>query len=167
MSVYSPSRFQWTSFWRFISTGSFYGTGRFRGCRQIPWESWLCRKTPHRTYSVRFIDTGSRESSKIWGTSDKYKLNSSELRTHPCFSPTQDYIGGDSKLSILPDTAHQNTCFWIIDKKLPTMSYFSSLKIMLFTKLYRTELIFIGRKLAQYIATKVFNIIQRMIWTHH
>ena len=61
----------------------------------------------------------SRESSKIWGTSDKYKLNSSELRAHPCFSPTQDSIGGDSKLFILPDLEHQNTCFWIIDKKLP------------------------------------------------
>ena len=30
-----------------------------------------------------------------------------------------------------------------------------------------TELIFIGRTLAQYITTKVFNIIQRIGWTHH
>ena len=30
-----------------------------------------------------------------------------------------------------------------------------------------TELIFIGRTLAHYITTKVFNIIQRIVWTHH
>ena len=75
-----------------------------------------------------FIDTGSHESSKIWGKSDKYKLNSSGLRTQPCFTPTQDSIGGDSKLSIFTRYCTSEYMFWIIDRKLPPMSYLSSLK---------------------------------------
>ena len=99
--------------WLFIPRRVF--SGRHFGvlCQQtrfiVPVES------PDRSDTVWFIDTGSHESSKILGKSDKCRLNSSGLRTHPCFSPTQGTIGGDSKLSIFTRYCTSEYMFWVND----------------------------------------------------
>ena len=76
-----------------------------------------------------FIDTGSHESSKISGKSDKYRLNSIGPNTHPCFTPTQDMLlDGDNILFIFTWYCTPEYMFWIIDRKLSPMSYLNSFK---------------------------------------
>ena len=109
---------------KFSTSDSFYGASRFHVC----WHSPDCagrRRIAQKTCGLRIQDHAIHR--KFWETSDEYKLNNCELRTHPCFSPMQDSIGGDRKLSI---TRHCTSewYFSIIDKQMPPMSYSSSLK---------------------------------------